>query len=733
MATKNLSSHAACNPTRQTQPTRTRTRKSSAATNSNGSTAHAEKARVLTAYIELHFKAVNETIQSLAVKHGQKAAYIKKLLTHGKQFKQRHANNIRNAIMHDLSVKAKKAGEDSDLQTMLENLSREEYEEIKENLTPEERKRIMKQLDDHTRLKRTGIRRTNRALAQDASQTASGVGDVLVDLFERTGVRSCCLFSRSSATDAALPAIQDSDNSRDFFQHALGKGFFDILLKFEQWSCTRDTEAKDLDDVQSVRKQIVLLILEGKIKNKKNVDMDYVNYKVDVMHKFGVELAGWPSDIPFERPVKLTADQGREIRDGLRSGAIRWVVMTKSQREELAQEIEELGGVAALKRRKMRSDKGKSRKGKGKANNSDSEDEDGEDGEGGEDDEDGDDEDNEDDEDEEDEDEEIPQRKSTAAATASSRSKCGADTRSRNSTATASSGCKSGMGAHRSGAAAASRMSPASGVTPVAVAAAAGTNPTPSSTAALLTNLIPTAVLTNDILGTNTVLGVPASAALTHDLAGHNIAPAGVIPAATGPTTGAMDHAIYDFYNGVYDFDYAVYNFDFTDMDLTNLSNLSTRDADIFLGTNGGRTGGHADACVMPPLPYTFPPVDSLAGVMGSDLYGMPPLPNSFGVYKTNSRRGPDGLGNAYDLPRLPNPNAAMHEDSTLFEPAGSAASTNRPVGGVLEEATNMEQAPLPAKKLRRDATWTAVTFGDDAQPKGKRKQSRKKKDAMAA
>ncbi|KAJ7774328.1 hypothetical protein DFH07DRAFT_952569 [Mycena maculata] len=627
--------------------------------------------------------------------------------------------------MHNLSVKTKKAGEDSDLQTMLENLSREEYEEIKENLMPEEHKHIMKQLDDHT------------ALAQDASQTASGVGDMLVDLFERTGVHSCCLFSRSNATDAALPAIQDSDNSRDFFQHALGKGFFDILLKFEQWSCTRDTEAKDLDDVQSMRKQIVLLILEGlrsiayKIKNKKNVDMDYINYKVDVMHKFGVELAGWPSDIPFKRPVKLTADQGREIHDGLRCGAICWVVMMKSQREELAEEIEELGGVAALKHRKMYSDKGK-----GKANNSDSEDEDGEDGE--------DNEDNEDDEDEEDE--EIPQRKSTATA-ASSRSKSGADTRSRNSTATASSSCKSGMGACRSGAAtttAASRMSPTSGGTPVAIAATAGTNPTPSSTAALLTNLIPTAVLTNDVPGPNTALGVPTSTTLTHNLAGHNIAPTGVIPAATGPTTGAMDHAIYDFNNGMYNFNHAVYNFDFSSMDLTTLSNPSASDANIFLGTN---VGGHTDACGMSPLPYTFPPVDSLAEVMGSDLYGMPPLPNSFDVYEMNSRHGPNGLGNAYDLPRLPNPNTVMHEDGTLFEPASSAASTNRPVGGVLEEATNVEQAVPwkrghategmtelpPAKKSGRDAMWTAVTFSDDAQPKGKRRQSCKKKDVTAA
>jgi hypothetical protein len=71
--------------------------------------------------------------------------------------------------------------------------------------------------------------------------------------------------------------------------------------------------------------------------------MDYVNYKVDIMHKLGVELSGWPSEIPFVRPVKLSADQTRDIRDGLRSGAICWVALMKTQREELAKEIELYG------------------------------------------------------------------------------------------------------------------------------------------------------------------------------------------------------------------------------------------------------------------------------------------------------------------------------------------------------------------------------------------------------
>ncbi|KAJ7745012.1 hypothetical protein DFH07DRAFT_776916 [Mycena maculata] len=658
MATKNLSSHAARNPTRQTQPTRTRARKSSATTNSNGSTARTEKARVLAADVELHFKAVNETIQSLAVKHGQKAAYIKKLLTHGKQFKQRHAHNIRNVIMHNLSVKAKKAGEDSDLQTMLENLSREEYEEIKENLTPEERKRIMKQLDDHT---------------QPWPRTQAKLPAPLA----------------TCATDAALPAIQDSDNSRNFFQHALGKGFFDILLKFEQWSCMRDTEAKDLDDVQSVRKQSVLLILEGKIKNKKNVDMDYVNYKVDVMHKFGMELAGWPSDIPFERLVKLTADQGREIRSGLRCSAIRWVVMTKSQREELAEEIEELGGVAALKRRKMRSDKGKSHKGKGKANNSDSEDEDGEDGEDGEDNEDSDDEDNEDDEDEEDEDEEIPQRKSTTTA-ASSRSKSAAT-------------------------AAALRMCPTSGGTPVAIAATAGTNPTPSSTAALLTNLIPTAVLTN----TAPMNAIPSAAAFTDPMPTFT-------PSLTDPTPSAMD-----LNNPLMNFDHAIYDLDFS-MDLSAPTNPSAN-----------RGLGLTDAFSMRPLQtprfvflpvhgYGVPPARDTLALTGDDsAFGMPPLPGSFGADSAYD----EYMSINHAMPRLPNPNPQDYNSDDHAQgmaPLGEATNTEQPAQwkrGRVAEGT--DGAPA-AKKSQKGGAWTTVTFGDDAQPKPARK-TRKRKDAADA
>ena len=96
-----------------------------------------------------------------------------------------------------------------------------------------------------------------------------------------------------------------------------------------------NADVKDHNNINSVCKQIMLLILEGlhtfpvlplatmftevftgRIKNNKKLDMDYMNYKINIIHKLGVELAGWPSKIPMARPAKLTADQAHEIHKG---------------------------------------------------------------------------------------------------------------------------------------------------------------------------------------------------------------------------------------------------------------------------------------------------------------------------------------------------------------------------------------------------------------------------------
>ncbi|KAJ6619403.1 hypothetical protein B0H10DRAFT_1913010 [Mycena sp. CBHHK59/15] len=71
------------------------------------------------------------------------------------------------------------------------------------------------------------------------------------------------MFSRAHPDDTVLPHVVDADESRDFFQQILRVSILDVLRKFEQWCCTQDEETKERNDVASVCKQIVLLVLEG--------------------------------------------------------------------------------------------------------------------------------------------------------------------------------------------------------------------------------------------------------------------------------------------------------------------------------------------------------------------------------------------------------------------------------------------------------------------------------------
>ncbi|KAJ7803594.1 hypothetical protein B0H13DRAFT_2493334 [Mycena leptocephala] len=651
---KTLSTHATRNPTRAVQQPRQRT-KSTASKNTNTLAAsnRGAKKRALEDDIEEFYVDFQDKVAALAIKHDRKQQYIKKRLSNSAQFKQRRAGNIRNAIMHDMSKKAKEAGDDGALPTICDNLSKEEYLEIKESLTAAEHTRLMKQLAEHQVYKHRGIRATNKSLAMDAMQTANRVGEVLEDLFERTGVRAFAIFSRGSPDDSAAPHIS----------------FVDFVLKFEHWSCTEDTEVKDSDNVQSVRKQIVLLILEGlrKIKNKKKIDMDYVNYKVDIRHKHGVELAGWPEEIPFVHPVKLSAEQARDICDDLKSGTIRWVSLMPTQRKELAKEIEGLLAEGPLKLHKERSDKGK--RWKGVDSDSESEEEEGDRDESNKD---GDSE----DEDQEGEEEEDtrPARKSTTATKTASRKSA--------PTATPAAARKSAPTA-----AAVAR-------TPTEPDATPARTPLAPVSAAPVTSLVLPAPCAAD-----PALGQPPSVARTPFAAGTILNPETTAASANagGTSPGADD---------LYNFDYTTLDFTpsglahgFTSGGLTGANN-----APQFPQLINADLGGFPQSYGMPPLPsagfgdihqpYRMPPLpDSFlnggacGGLHATQLYHMPPLPDA-GLQHL-------GVNGAQD---------AAQDIADDLRTAVSAAFANTsdpgPAGAGLADATNTT-ASKKAKRKR--------------------------------
>jgi hypothetical protein len=95
--------------------------------------------------------------------------------------------------------------------------------------------------------------------------------------------------------------------------------------------------------------------------------MSYVKYERDIVTKYKVELLGWPVTIKFANPSEVaTVDDIRKLRQALRTGDCKWMVQTRRQQVAHAELVaaREAAGEPAVKKRKERSDKGKTR-GKG--------------------------------------------------------------------------------------------------------------------------------------------------------------------------------------------------------------------------------------------------------------------------------------------------------------------------------------------------------------------------------
>jgi hypothetical protein len=103
----------------------------------------------------------------------------------------------------------------------------------------------------------------------------------------------------------------------------------------------------------------------GSILNLKNVGMSYVNYERDIVTRYKIKLIGWPPAVKFASPSEIgTVDDIRLLRQALIVGDCKWMVQTRRQQqahlEALAARV--AAGEVIGKKRKQRSDKGKTRK-----------------------------------------------------------------------------------------------------------------------------------------------------------------------------------------------------------------------------------------------------------------------------------------------------------------------------------------------------------------------------------
>ncbi|KAJ7300359.1 hypothetical protein DFH08DRAFT_979744 [Mycena albidolilacea] len=327
--------------------------------------AAAEARKQSNAALEEEFSQIftkrEEQIAHLSEKYKKPAKYIRQVLENSVHYTGKRAPSIKNAIRHHLSKKARENGESSNVLDV--DLKGEEYEEYKDSLSKQERADLIAQLMEYKALKEHGIRATNKAVALDAMQNTNQIGERISNLHARTGVCAFSMFSHGHPDDPAMPCFVDSDNARQFFQDSLDMSVYDLVRKYELWCINQDKPVRQGREKVELCKFISSTVEEAlrKATSMKTLKMLWVNYKIDIVHKYGVELVGWPTKVAMVRPSQLRGQDVRLIVERLRNGTMRWIGLTKAQRDEVAAEVEKLRESGAAKPRQERFDKDKPR------------------------------------------------------------------------------------------------------------------------------------------------------------------------------------------------------------------------------------------------------------------------------------------------------------------------------------------------------------------------------------
>lgn len=206
--------------------------------------------------------------------------------------------------------------------------------------------------------------------------------------------------SKGHINDATIPGVYGCNDSLEFFREALQLDETEVLLKFEQWSCSRTksksnhslcpavsygqlVEGSVGDGLVKVRKTVCALIanglcesfiplftnlnslclISGAATGLKNINMNYSDYRRAIVEKLHAKLVGWLSNVPFANPSDIAKINLLKIlQKALEEGECKWVLLNRRE-QKFADELERLkmAGEDIGPTRKTRKDKGKKR------------------------------------------------------------------------------------------------------------------------------------------------------------------------------------------------------------------------------------------------------------------------------------------------------------------------------------------------------------------------------------
>ncbi|KAG2125532.1 hypothetical protein BD769DRAFT_1668784 [Suillus cothurnatus] len=147
-------------------------------------------------------------------------------------------------------------------------------------------------LEEHRERKVVGVQAHNLAAVQDVVAMMDRIVKELDDLQVRTSIYGTLFVIRGHINDIIQSAMHGTDNSEDFWEDVYEHSMADFLRQYKQWACTQNQNLNECDSLEAVRKQVCKMILQGlvAVTGKKDIMMNYSNYKMSVVEAYGVHL-----------------------------------------------------------------------------------------------------------------------------------------------------------------------------------------------------------------------------------------------------------------------------------------------------------------------------------------------------------------------------------------------------------------------------------------------------------
>ncbi|KAJ7630197.1 hypothetical protein FB45DRAFT_1027432 [Roridomyces roridus] len=334
--------HARRHPDRPVIPPRARYRpkeKNSAALTRLRRQIRANKSQAVADDIRDIRQAVEDLVPVVAMRHNMKVKEIHRRVYNVSALKaKRNKVSVYNAQVCCVMESLNEGREFGNRYTMEQaKKMMKEDPSLKENIDPDDLKRMVAKLEADGVLKRTGVRRDNIAAAVDAQGTLDVILELIRGLYHRTGIMGFAFFIRGNFNDVLAPVAMESGDALAFCSEILGREPELINTMLELWAIQKSAGAITAPTTEKMRSLGSAMIQSGliQITGKVNVNMNFEGYIKSIVQAKHVALTGWPAGVPWKRLGKITnAGHVRAVYKALKDGTCKWRKLTEAEEDE---------------------------------------------------------------------------------------------------------------------------------------------------------------------------------------------------------------------------------------------------------------------------------------------------------------------------------------------------------------------------------------------------------------